>query len=184
MNEFTVALDMDSTVYDLHAPWLKWLKDTHMEAVAPHEILTWDWHNQLNCGQAVYDFLHLDDAFLNAPLFPGAHAAIMEVHNMGVRQCFVSTVKTKTGAWQKQQAIIRDFPELKDDVFITSHNKDLVRADLLVDDGPHNLKMFQRHGWTCKVPYTYNKDVETDFVLFDWSQYSSIVEDVLKMCGR
>lgn len=178
MRQLTVALDMDNTTYDLNSKWFAWLEETHGERFTSEQIESWDFHNQLECGTKVYDYLQLEDAFIDCPLLPGAKAAIDTVHAMGVRQFFVSTIVSPTGAWQKQKAIERDFPYLAKDVLITSGHKDMIRADLLVDDGPHNLEAFD-YGLTCKVPTSYNGNVNTDYVLFDWSYYPTIIRNLL-----
>lgn len=175
MRGITIALDMDSTVYNLHTPWLSWLKNTHNEECTVEQIETWDWHNQLKCGTKVYDFLDTEGAFLTCSLLPGAFDAINLVASWGFKQFFVSTVKTKQGAWEKQQAIKRDFPELASRVLISSGDKDMIRADVLVDDGPHNIEAFNPHGWTVKIPYRYNQEAEADYVMTDWSQYPSLI---------
>lgn len=177
MRQLTIALDMDSTVYDLHTPWLAWLKDTHGINLAVEDITSWNLHEWLPCGEKVYDYLHLDDAFTVCRPYEGAIEAINEVNSWGVRQFFVSTIVSKTGAWQKQKAVERDFPYLKKDVLITSGHKDLVQADILFDDGPHNLEAFK--GRTCKVPYTYNKHVRSDFTMESWEQYTEIIKELL-----
>lgn len=175
----TIALDMDGVVYDCLGPWTRWLAETHGETITPDQITTWDFHTQVKCGVKVYDFLDTPGAFLDMQAAPGAIAAINYAHGLGVRQFFVSTIKTRQGAWEKQQAIARDFPYLANDVLITSGSKDLIRADVLVDDGPHNLEAFSLYGLTCKVPYKYNAHVETDFVLVQWSEYPKLVEYLL-----
>lgn len=179
MTDLIIALDMDSVTYDLHTPWLAWLKQEHSIDLTVDKIVSWNWHEWLPCGERVYDFLALDDAFINCYPYPGAQDAIAEVHSWGVRQFFVSTIKTKTGAWQKQQAVARDFPYLANDVIITSHNKDVLRAAMLVDDGPHNLEAFGELGMTCKVPYKYNEHILADFTMTSWQQYPSIISGLI-----
>lgn len=175
--QFTVAIDLDSTVYDLHKPWLEWIEREKGKKHELHEIDSWEWN-----APWIKEFIDLHDVFLTMPLLPGVQRAIQYVHEMGVRQCFVSTCKTQRGAYEKMKAVQRDFPYLKDDVIITSHNKDLIRADMLVDDGPHNLLAFP--GITCKVPYKYNEHVDTDYTLFEWEDYKDIVIGILRDRGQ
>jgi 5'(3')-deoxyribonucleotidase len=179
---FRVALDMDSTVYDLHTPWLEWLEREHGERCPVDQIQTWDFHNQLACGVRVYDFLETPDCFERLQPFPGAIEAINEVAGWGtVRQFFVSTCRTRQGAWEKQRAVERDFPTMAKDVLVTSGAKDVIAADLLVDDGPHNLEAFP--GMTCKIPYTYNKSVRSHFEMKveEWAtRYPEMVRKAMR----
>jgi 5'-nucleotidase len=181
VNKFTVALDMDSTVYDMHARWLAWLEREHGEQVTVDQIISWDWHEWLKCGKKVYDWLHIEGEFGSLVPYAGAIEAINKVHEMGVRQFFVSTIVSRTGAFEKQKCVERDFPYLAKDVLITSGSKDLINADMLVDDGPHNLVAFSKTGkLTCKVPYKYNETTEADYVLKSWDEYPEIVLNAME----
>jgi 5'(3')-deoxyribonucleotidase len=173
--KFTVALDMDSCVYDLSTPWLEYLRKELNEDVS-EGFKMWDTHIQYpKSGTRVYRFLELGGTFYSLKLIPGAQEAINKVHEMGVRQFFISTCTTATGAWEKQQRIAKDFPFLKKSVLITSGDKDLIFAHMLVDDGPHNLDAFAPHGVTVKVPYPYNETTPADITMPDWSMYTEIV---------
>lgn len=177
---FTVALDLDATVYDLHTPWLAYLRDELGEDVSPG-FTTWDVHRQYpRSGPRVYDILSREGLFLGLKPLPYAVEAIHAVASrLNVRQVFLTTCTTKSGAWEKQQAVARDFPALASEVIVTSGAKDIIAAQLLVDDGPLNLEAFP--GLTCRVPYAYNAHVPSTFTLSDWSAYPALIESVASM---
>lgn len=183
MSQFTVALDMDSTIYDLMNPWLDWINKTFDEKRTIKDVTTWNFPMLFKCKERGFDFLDIPDMFLSLKPFPNAIEAVNKVREMGVRQVFVTTVSSvtkdsqKQSAWEKQQVIGRDFPWAKKDVMITSGSKDLVRADMLVDDGPHNIEAFAATGGvTAKIPYPYNVAAPADFVFDDWTLYPGIVK--------
>lgn len=186
MKQLTVAIDLDSTLYDLCTPWLAYIRDELGEDTSDG-FLRWDTHLQFEkSGNKVYDFLHLEGAFYNLKPLPGAIEAIKRVSALGVKQVFITTCTTKRGPWEKQQAILRDFPELAKNVLITSGVKDVIDADLLVDDAPHNIEDFGETrplAFTAAIPYAYNNHSDPDFWMFDWRSYEPIVHRVAEMVG-
>jgi 5'-nucleotidase len=179
----TVALDLDSTIYDLHTPWLAYLRDVLGEDVSGG-FRIWDVHRQYPLsGARVYDVLRRPGLFASLVPLQGSVAAIHAVAARGdVRQVFVSTCPADlapTSAHEKQAAVKRDFPAMAHEVLITSGSKDLVRADVLVDDAPHNLAAFP--GLTVKIPYVYNHDSASTYTMADWSEYPALVERIVKV---
>jgi 5'-nucleotidase len=192
---FVVALDMDTTVYDLMTPWLAWYNDTWWDDLTPQDIEVWDTHlfTVKECGASLYTYLDKKGTFLNLKPFEGAVEAIRTVHGWGVRQVFASTCTSLTGAWEKQKAVDRDFPFIgHEEVLITGGSKDLVRADILFDDRPLNILNFGKSGMTCLVdlqssPYCYEFQSSPDHVMRSWDEYPEIVATAMKFridfCG-
>lgn len=184
MNDLIVALDIDSTVFDLFTPWLKWLREVHGVDLSVSEITRWDWDVLVPPGMRIYDYLHREDAFINMLPLPGAVQAIQAAHNAGVRQFFLTKTLARTDGWQKHELIKKWFPELSRSVITTSGDKDVVRADILVDDAAHNLIPFAATGGlTCKIPYGYNRHFSADYTMTAWTDYAAILKDARRRKG-
>lgn len=200
ISDFVVAIDLDTTIYDLLTPWLKWYNEGNWleegeslpvnPLMAYSTIKRWGWHEDVDprCGTKLYQFFRDGHCYESLDLFPGAQKAIRAVHDWGVTQIFVSTTVTRHGPFWKQQAIDKDFPFIgKEKLLISGGYKGAIRANVLVDDGPHNLDDFKARGGTTVVAQLqdlgYNRDYRADGHLFRWGDYPDIIDHFLAKEG-
>lgn len=176
--QFTVLVDLDSTIYDLLTPTLAWVNATKGLKLTPQDIKEWQWGKVL--GVDLYEFWAQEGIFYNLKPFPHAKWALQKVQDWGIRQIFFSTlVDGPHVAWDKIRSIARDFPFLQRDFLLTGKHKDITNGDLLVDDGPHNLDVFKAAGGTTVLARLqdvgYNESCSRDWCMTDWRQYPEIV---------
>jgi 5'-nucleotidase len=178
VNPFEVLVDMDATAYDLTGPWMEWYNRESGDDLTTDDMTSWDWTTLVlpEWSTRIFDFLHLEGTFLNLKPFPGVVEAMREIHENGIPQYFATTCTTRTGAYEKQLAVERDFPFIgKENVLVTGGVK-AFRGSVLFDDGPHNLEAFPN--LTVKVNLhnsPYMKGVRADWEMSSWSQYAGIV---------
>jgi 5'(3')-deoxyribonucleotidase len=180
--EFDALIDMDSVAYDLTTPWLEWYNKESGDSLTYADILTWEWSTFIKPGweSKIYDFLNQEGMFYSLKPFPGAVEAMREVDEMGVRQRFATTVSTKTGAWEKQRAVERDFPFIGKKRVLTTGGDKAFLGDILFDDGPHNREAFA--GLTVRVDLQgspYVQDGPGDFNMTSWDQYPDIMREAI-----
>lgn len=181
--QFTVLVDLDSVTYDLTTPWLDWYNREAGDNKTMADITEWEWgFVKPGWEKKIYEFLHIEGMFFNLAPFPGAGEALRAVHDMGIKQLFASTVSTKTGAYEKQMAVERDFPFIgKKRVLVTGGEK-AFKGDVLFDDGPHNRDAFD--GISVRVdlqgsPYTQLG--RSDLSMTNWSQYPKLVLEAMRL---
>lgn len=180
-NKFVVLLDMDSTVYDLLSPTLDYVNKKYGMSLGPANITEWRWDVKYDVNPM--KFWNMEGTYLNLKPFDGAAGAIWQVHQMGVRQVFLSSANFKF-ATEKFQAVDRDFPFIgSKDVLLTGGNKDLANGDILVDDGPHNLKQFAATGGKTVLANMVNAPYcsypQADDSMTHWYQYPNIVKNLM-----
>lgn len=185
-SSFTVLLDLDSTIYDLWTPWLEWYNRHYNDNLQKKDIDRWQCDEIVKpeCGKKIYSFLNKKNMFTSLNPYPWALESIHKVHTWGIKQVFCSTVVGTTGAKEKQEAIIRDFPYLgKESLVLVGHDKSLVNGNVLVDDGPHNLEAFKKDGRLTVLANLdnapYCKFKEADDVLTNWKEYPSIIMNLM-----
>lgn len=177
-NKFIILLDMDSTVYDLLTPTLAYVNRRYGMNLTPSDIKEWRWDKAYNVRP--WDFWNKQGTYSGLTPFPYSVEAIKEVHDMGVRQVFLSSANFKY-ATEKFNAVDRDFPFIgSKDVLLTGGNKDLVSGDVLVDDGPHNLDQFEGFKILAdmhRAPYCrYPNSTDT---MLDWREYPGIIKNLM-----
>jgi len=184
MSNFTVLIDLDSTVYDLLTPWMEWYNKHYNDTFKVSDIKKWAWNEIVKpeCGTKIYSFLNKKGMYSSLQPFPGALEAIKKVHDEGIKQIFCSTIIGNTGAKEKVEAVERDFPYLgKAAVVLVGKDKNLVKGDVLVDDGPHNLVGFDGYKVLVNLqnaPYVYEHACNPDAILSTWEDYPDIINNL------
>jgi len=192
---FTVLIDLDSTTYDILTPTFSYLKTRHNIVITPEKLKGfYDWPED-SLGMA-YGYWSHEGFFSDLKPFSHAKSALYKVYNWGVRQLFVSTlVSGRTVAWDKGNAIDRDFPFIgRRNLLLTGHDKDIVRGDMLFDDALHNLEAFDQFDYQATVlarlqPTGYNEGYEAtyykypNYIMTDWRQYPDIVAEEMRKRG-
>lgn len=139
--EFTVLIDMDDTIENLCEAWVKWLNEKYKFMVFLDDITEWDM-----CKF----FPDIPESEVYAPLYdeefwktvrPKMDAIEyidkMDSEGYNILICTHSNIKTIR---QKVEYILnRYFPSIDDNHIIILKHKQMLTADVLVDDGVHNL---------------------------------------------
>lgn len=160
----TILCDLDGIVTDLLTPWLAWIKTELGIPVKLSDIRDWNMHENpvlKSVGEKVYDFLALPRAFDGLEALPGAVDGIAAWKKAGHAVLFATAASRppETAAaklWWLRQYLGVD----RKDVFVC-HRKDMIRADLLVDDSPENIIAYRRAWPQAKIAtiaYPYNQD--------------------------
>lgn len=176
-----VLLDLDSTIYNLTDPTLAYLSKKVGHELNVSMIDDWEWYSRY--GLHPEEFWNLEGTFLNLKPYPWAVEAITKVSHWGVRQVFFSTIISKCGAWEKMQAVDRDFPFIGSrNLLMTGGVKDLARGDVLVDDGPHNLHEFIKAGGVGVLADMHGAPYCTfpsaSATLRNWRDYPKLLKDL------
>lgn len=185
----TVLIDLDSTIYDLLTPWLEWYNRHYNDTLQLADIDRWSWNEicKPECGTKLYSFLNKKGLFTSLKSFPSVLESIEKVHKwLGVKQVFCSTIIGITGCAEKLEIVKRDFPYLgKEALVLVGHDKSLIKGDILVDDGPHNLEAFRAvNGYTVLANMQnvgYCKFPQADVTMTRWQDYPMIIRMFLNM---
>lgn len=141
MRKLTVLVDMDDTIEMLGAAWCEYLNARHGTNVA---------HEDLNQWEVAKIFPSIDRNDVYAPLLEdefwewvkpmdGAAETIQKIISDGHTVYIVTTSDYRSLKAKMDKVLFRYFPFIHwSDVIITS-NKQMVRGDILIDDGLHNL---------------------------------------------
>jgi len=137
----TILVDMDDVLECLVAGWVECLNERYGTCVTPADVNDWDvgkafptlTHDQVfavECEDSLWDRVR--------PM-PGADEGLRTLLADGHTVYIVTATKYQTLRSKMEKVLFRYFPYLTwDQVIITSH-KELIRGDVLIDDGPHNL---------------------------------------------
>jgi 5'-nucleotidase len=141
----TIGIDVDQVLANLHDPWVEWgnakFGTSHKEFTHWDDPTDW-W------GKAGLGFLrpHIYSTDIVLPI-PGALRAVNAVRDMGLDILFVTScnrdyeIEAAKKTWLSRHGFLKS-----DSEFLPRVNKSNAPADVLVDDGIHNVTTFKGQG--------------------------------------
>ena len=142
MKKLTILVDMDDTIEQLLQAWVRGANETYNRNVAYDDITSWD-------VSAAYPGLTWEQIYA-IPMQPGfwktvepmegAAEALQRMIAAG-HEVFIVTATPYEVMFEKMSEVLfRYFPFLTWDQVIVTSRKQLIRGDVLIDDGIHNLE--------------------------------------------
>ena len=137
----TILVDMDDVLETLVEGWTEYLNDRHGLDVKPTDVKCWDMSLAFPTltKEEVYA-AGTDDALWDyvGPK-PGAAEALKKLMDEGHEIYVVTASYYQTLRAKMENVLFRYFPFLDWDHVIITSNKHMIKGDVLIDDGPHNL---------------------------------------------
>lgn len=158
--DFTVLVDMDDTIEDLLGAWLYYLNDKYGCHVCECDVTDWDMKKFFPSltGSEIYAPLY-DDYFwrtVSPKVDAIKYVDLLSREGFNIYICTNSNFETI--ASKIKHILSPYFPCISYDHIIIAKDKQMILADVLVDDAPHNLI----NGYYNKILFTatHNKCID------------------------
>jgi 5'-nucleotidase len=188
-----LLIDLDNTITDFYGEWLGTYNRLYNRSVMSSDIKTWDIHEHCPDGLDIYKILDIPGFYRKPKPFPGAVEAIERMMSVvNVRLCTAAHAGTHVAS-EKMWWISNHLPfvPLKD--VHCSYHKEEIKADGIVDDGPHNITKYHAEWpeariWALRWPYNEHLAGIADMYSFDHysaeSFWQALLQDVLEWSQR
>lgn len=157
-----ILVDMDGICVNLYDSWFEaYNRDWH-DNLTIDRVQGWNVHEyvQLECGTKIYDILHRPGFFDYLPALPGAVNSITELVGRGHDVRFATASPSADAARGKIEWVRREFKHLNFGVkhVLQLHDKQWLKADMLIDDKPETIEEWGRAGRTVMaIRWPYNE---------------------------
>jgi 5'-nucleotidase len=160
MRPLTVLIDLDSIIVDLWAEWCPRYNRRTGDTLTMEKITDWGVSAAKHRG-ALFGVLKDPGFFASLRPFPGALEGVKAISDLGHRVVIV-TAGRKYALHDKAEWVEKHLPWLDGETsLVLAWAKELVRGDVLFDDGPHNVEAY-RKAWPgasiATIAYPYNRD--------------------------
>lgn len=177
-----ILFDADDTVENLLEPWLAMLNERYGTAVTLDDIHAWDISEAFPTlrREQVYDVLAEDELWRRVTPIDGAQRVLQRLCDEG-HELYMVTASDYRSCKAKIEALLEMFPFLDWEHVIVTSNKQLVRGDVLIDDGPHNLTGGSYRKLLFDRPYNRAFD-ETRYGItrvYSWEEIYSLLSKTL-----
>lgn len=140
-NCFTICIDMDDTIEDLLPNWLKWLEDQYNFPADYEQMKSWDILSMfpfLTCDQ-IYGPLFDREFWKRVKPKEGAVEYIKKLIDEG-HDIYICTASHYDSVQHKFAEVLENyFPFIDYKHIIIAYNKQMIKCDIMIDDGYHNL---------------------------------------------
>lgn len=145
-----IACDVDGVIADINTEWLRRYNFDYDDNVQYDEITAWkmDKFVKPECGKKIFEYLHAPDFYDNVVPYPGALEGLWALREFGHEIVFVTyCVGPKMAAakiqWMLDHNVIPSPSHVGMNDVILAKRKDMIRADMLIDDYDKNLEGFE-----------------------------------------
>lgn len=150
-----ICVDMDEVMADTLAEHLRRYNQTFDEDVTPQDVAgkgLWEFtpHERREQLRA---FLDAEDFFEDLALMPGAQDVLRELSTRFEVYIATQAMSVPNSLGSKYRWLRRHFPFIPPANYVFCGNKNILRADYLVDDLPKNLLRFEGQGLLYTAPH-------------------------------
>ena len=160
-SDITILIDIDDVLNNLCDAWIKWLNNKHKTKIKPEDVTTWDLKSvypELNAKQ-IYEPFSSDQFWKTVTPRFDAIKYVNQLYSEGYNIYLCSSTYYKNIVPKFEYIIQKYFPYIDWNHVIIASNKKMIKADILIDDGIHNLE----GGSYTKILMTapHNKNFDT-----------------------
>lgn len=170
-----VAVDIDSTLADLTSVWLDRYNEDYQDRLSYLDLTKWAIHEFVKpeCGTKIYNYLKDRSLYDEIEPYNFALETIELIRSLGHRVIFVTSTPPEGGGckllWLRRNGFLPEGNTASD--YYECHDKSLIRADLLIDDGPHNIEAFPGKAILMERPW--NESFEWPVRVVSWLEVAA-----------
>ena len=179
-----ILVDMDDTIEHLLVPWLDWLNRQYGKNVRESDVISWSM-------QVAYPDLTIEQIFapLDDPEFwdtvtpvEGAPEALKRFMERGHEVYIVTSTPPVSVAPKMERVLFRYFPFIDWYQVIITGKKQMIKADVMIDDGVHNLAGGDYKKILVDAPYNraYDEKKEGMIRVYNWKEIEAVIEEMEK----
>lgn len=162
-----IAIDQDQVLADLNSKWLRVYNEEWNDNLCHHDITDWNISafTKPQCGVKMYEIIERPGFYSDLDIIAGAGRGVRELKAMG---CDITVVSASpmTAYTDKHIWLNKHFPEIDNIIF--AQDKSWISADVMIDDGTHNLETF--NGYKLLYDMPYNKSEHRFARMKDWEE--------------
>ncbi|MGA2249872.1 5' nucleotidase, NT5C type [Terracidiphilus sp.] len=173
-----ICVDMDEVMADTLAEHLRRYNHEFDEALTTEDLAgknLWEV-TPMDRQEQLRAFLDAEDFFADLPLIPGSQEVLRSLVQRF--EVFIATaaMSVPNSFAAKYHWLQRHFSFIPPTHYVFCGNKNILRADYLIDDLPRNLQRFEGHGILFSAPHNL---AVTGFTRVDnWQEVAAFFEAV------
>lgn len=136
-----ILIDMDDVMENLLVSWVKYLNDKYNLSVDVNSIDNWDFQGQFLSltREQIKEALSDEELWKSVEPIDGAVETINKIISDGDEVYVVTATDYRSLKLKMENVLLKYFPCIDKHNVIIAYNKQMIKGDVLIDDGVHNL---------------------------------------------
>ena len=182
---FTILVDMDDTIENLREAWVEALNNKYNLNVRVKDIIDWNiqtFFPTLTKAQ-IFEILDQPDFYKTIKPKKDAIKYLHLMHEEGFNLILCTASHYSIIKEKFENALFPYFPFFDDDHIIITNNKTIIKANVLIDDGVHNLLKgsYKKILYTTSANSRFNEEEKYKIIRAStWKQIYEIVKTMYK----
>lgn len=176
----TILVDMDNVVANLICKWLDTYNSEFDDNLTAEQITSWniEQHATKCSPHEFHGIIERAGFFSDLKLIPHSPEVTGRLQAAGHEIYFVTATpyNNPTCGYDKYNWVERYFPHIGKSRVIQAHHKNMVKGDILFDDGPINLQNFPGIKIAMNMPY--NQHVKVDYRVDNWLVFETVIHQI------
>ena len=177
-----ILVDMDDTIERLLEELVNRANRKYHQNVAVEDVTDWAIAPAFEgiTKRQILDAMNAPGFWLDVEPIPGAAEALKHFMDEGHEVYIVTATEPEHVTDKMRDLLFRCFPFLSWKQVIITCNKQLIRGDVLIDDGIHNLEGGDYRKILFTAPYNRNYDAEANDMIrvSSWDEIIRIVDSM------
>ena len=178
----TILVDLDDTLEQLLAALVQRANKKFCRNATVDDVTDWS----IVCAfpgiskQEILDFMREEDFWDDVRPIPGAAEALQHFMAEGHEVYIVTATECEHVNAKMKGVLFRYFPFLSWDQVIITSRKQMIRGDVLIDDGIHNLEGGPYRKILFTAPYNRDYDAEANGMIrvHNWDEVVSVIDQM------
>ena len=186
--DFVICCDMDDTIEYLIQAWLRWLNNRYELSVQYEDVKHWEMKRAYPTltEQQIFEPLALPDFWRTVEPMPQAVEYIKKIIDDGFTFYICTASHYKALEVKMDEVLFKHFPYLTWNNVIVMQNKQMIKCDILIDDGAHNI-VGEYIGLLKDAPY--NKDFNEMYHMkvlrvHTWREIYDRIHEIYKLANQ
>ena len=178
----TILVDLDDTIEQLLKALVERANERFGRNATVDDVTDWS----IVCAfpgitkQQILDFMRDADFWETVEPVPGAAEGLKHLMDEGHEVYIVTATEYEHVAEKMKGVLFRYFPFISWDQVIITSRKQMIRGDVLIDDGVHNLEGGEYKKILVTAPYNRDYDAEANGMIrvHSWDEIIRIIDSM------
>lgn len=174
----SIGLDMDNTMFDFTGQFVKFYNLYHPDDILCATDVNQDWHFDRFCKYDIQEIFRLPGFYSTMEAYDGMKEVYAKLCEKYIT--YIVTTTPPEQIYERMVSLRFLYPKFDTGTFVFTSQKDLVKADVVFDDAPHNFRdVTSRDDGQILVVYDqpYNRNLDTKYRV-------EKPEDILEFCEQ
>ncbi|MBP5225131.1 MAG: NUDIX domain-containing protein [Lachnospiraceae bacterium] len=183
----TILIDMDDTIEQLLEAWIRCTNERYGRHSTVEDVKSWNVTEAFPglTKREVYGIPDEPGFWGKVEPVPGAVEGVRKLIEEGHEVYIVTATQYESLAEKMSDLLFKYFPFIEWDHVIITKRKQMIRGDVLIDDGPHNLEGGDYEKILVDAPHNRTYDAEANGMIrvHGWDEILKAVDDIAKKRG-